>query len=61
MINLAEEAGAEFNQKIWDVTLKEATLHMGNLKEGFGKKKIRLSLALMEHFKIRHHAASKHV
>ncbi|MGO4819621.1 FAD-dependent oxidoreductase [Flavobacterium sp. W22_SRS_FP1] len=36
MIDLAEEAGAEFffNQKIWDVTLKEATLHMGETERG---------------------------
>jgi kynurenine 3-monooxygenase len=30
-----------FNQKIWDVTLKEATLHMGESEKRFGKKKIR--------------------
>jgi kynurenine 3-monooxygenase len=32
MIDLAEQAGAEFffEQKIWDVTLSEATLHIGN-------------------------------
>jgi kynurenine 3-monooxygenase len=36
MIDLAEEAGAEFffNQKIWDVTLKDATLHMGETERG---------------------------
>jgi len=36
MIDLAEEAGAEFffNQKIWDVTLKEATLHVGETERG---------------------------
>jgi hypothetical protein len=45
------EAGAEFffNQK-YGMTLKEATLHMVNLKEGFGKKNTILSLALTEHF-----------
>jgi kynurenine 3-monooxygenase len=41
MINLAEEAGAEFffNQKIWDVTLKDATLHMGETERGIWEKK----------------------
>jgi kynurenine 3-monooxygenase len=41
MINLAEEAGAEFffNQKIWDVTLKEATLHMGESERGIWEEK----------------------
>jgi kynurenine 3-monooxygenase len=40
MIDLAEEAGAEFffNQKIWDVTLKEATLHMGETERGNWEK-----------------------
>ncbi|MGK0295829.1 MAG: kynurenine 3-monooxygenase [Ulvibacter sp.] len=41
MINLAEEAGAEFffNQKIWDVTLKDATLHMGESERGAWEEK----------------------
>jgi kynurenine 3-monooxygenase len=40
MINLAEEAGAEFFLiRIWDVTLKEATLHMGESERGLGRKK----------------------
>jgi kynurenine 3-monooxygenase len=41
MINLAEEAGAEFffNQKIWDVTLKEAILHMGESERGIWEEK----------------------
>jgi kynurenine 3-monooxygenase len=41
MINLAEEAGAEFffNQKIWDVTLKDATLHMGESERGIWEEK----------------------
>jgi kynurenine 3-monooxygenase len=41
MINLAEEAGAEFffNQKIWDVTLKDATLHMGETERGIWEEK----------------------
>lgn len=36
MIDLAEESGAEFffEQKIWDVTLKEATLHIGETEGG---------------------------
>jgi kynurenine 3-monooxygenase len=36
MIDLAEEAGAQFffEQKIWDVTLKEATLHVGETERG---------------------------
>jgi kynurenine 3-monooxygenase len=41
MIDLAEDAGAEFffNQKIWDVTLKEATLHMGETERGVWEDK----------------------
>jgi kynurenine 3-monooxygenase len=41
MIDLAEDAGAEFffNQKIWDVTLKEATLHMGETERGIWEEK----------------------
>jgi kynurenine 3-monooxygenase len=41
MIDLAEEAGAEFffNQKIWDVTLKEATLHIGETERGVWEEK----------------------
>ncbi len=36
MIDLAEAAGAEFffDQKIWDVTLAEATLHIGESERG---------------------------
>lgn len=36
MIDLAEEAGAEFffDQKIWDVTLATATLHIGETERG---------------------------
>lgn len=36
MIDLAEEAGAEFffEQKIWDITLKDATLHVGETERG---------------------------
>ncbi|HEX9979509.1 MAG TPA: NAD(P)/FAD-dependent oxidoreductase [Flavobacterium sp.] len=36
MIDLAEESGAEFffNQKIWDVTLADATLHIGETERG---------------------------
>jgi kynurenine 3-monooxygenase len=36
MIDLAEEAGAEFffEQKIWDVTLADATLHIGDTERG---------------------------
>lgn len=36
MIDLAEAAGATFffEQKIWDVTLKEATLHLGETERG---------------------------
>lgn len=36
MIDLAEEAGAEFffNQKIWDVTLADATLQIGDEERG---------------------------
>jgi kynurenine 3-monooxygenase len=29
MIDLAEAAGAEFEHKIWDVSLDTATLHIG--------------------------------
>jgi kynurenine 3-monooxygenase len=41
MIDLAEQAGAEFffEQKIWDVTLSEATLHIGETEEELGKKR----------------------
>ena len=36
MIDLAEQAGAEFyfEQKIWDVTLSDATLHIGEEERG---------------------------
>ena len=36
MIDLAEEAGAEFffEQKIWDVSMPEATLHIGETERG---------------------------
>ena len=36
MIDLAEEAGVEFffDQKIWDVTLADATLHIGETERG---------------------------
>jgi kynurenine 3-monooxygenase len=36
MIDLAEESGAEFffEQKIWDVTLADATLHIGETERG---------------------------
>lgn len=36
MIDLAEAAGVQFffNQKIWDVTLADATLHMGETERG---------------------------
>jgi kynurenine 3-monooxygenase len=36
MIDLAEESGAKFffEQKIWDVTLKDATLHVGETERG---------------------------
>jgi kynurenine 3-monooxygenase len=36
MIDLAEESGAEFffEQKIWDVTLADATLHVGETERG---------------------------
>lgn len=41
MIDLAEEAGAEFffDQKIWDVTLKDATLHIGETERGIWEEK----------------------
>jgi kynurenine 3-monooxygenase len=41
MIDLAEQAGAEFffEQKIWDVTLSEATLHIGETERELGKKR----------------------
>ena len=36
MIDLAEDSGVEFffNQKIWDVTLSDATLHIGETERG---------------------------
>jgi kynurenine 3-monooxygenase len=36
MIDLAEEAGVEFffEQKVWDVTMSEATLHIGETERG---------------------------
>ena len=36
MIDLAEDAGAEFffQQKIWDISLEEATLHIGETERG---------------------------
>ncbi|TRX42298.1 FAD-dependent oxidoreductase [Flavobacterium restrictum] len=41
MIDLAEDAGAEFffEQKIWDVTLDEATLHIGETERGAWEEK----------------------
>jgi kynurenine 3-monooxygenase len=41
MIDLAEEAGAKFffEQKIWDVTLKEATLYIGESERGEWEEK----------------------
>jgi kynurenine 3-monooxygenase len=41
MIDLAEEAGAElfFEQKIWDVSLSEATLHIGETERGAWQEK----------------------
>ncbi|PKH67142.1 kynurenine 3-monooxygenase [Flavobacterium sp. ALD4] len=41
MIDLAEQAGAEFffEQKIWDVTLSEATLHIGETERGAWEEK----------------------
>ncbi|WP_413999408.1 FAD-dependent oxidoreductase [Flavobacterium sp. W1B] len=41
MIDLAEAAGADFffNQKIWDVTLNEATLHIGETERGAWEEK----------------------
>jgi kynurenine 3-monooxygenase len=41
MIDLAEQAGAEFffEQKIWDVTLSEAILHMGETEKGAWEEK----------------------
>jgi flavin-dependent dehydrogenase len=49
MIDLAEQAGAEFffEQKIWDVTLSEATLHIGETEGELGKKKYEIVLVLM--------------
>jgi kynurenine 3-monooxygenase len=45
MIDLAEQAGAEFffEQKIWDVTLSEATLHWRNGKRSLGRKRNMIS------------------
>ncbi len=41
MIDLAEAAGAEFHfeQKIWDVTLEDATLHIGETERGAWEEK----------------------
>jgi kynurenine 3-monooxygenase len=41
MIDLAEAAGAEFffEQKIWDVTLADATLHIGETERGAWEEK----------------------
>ena len=41
MIDLAEDAGAEFffEQKIWDVTLADATLHIGETERGAWEEK----------------------
>ncbi len=41
MIDLAENAGAEFffEQKIWDVTLDDATLHIGETERGAWEEK----------------------
>jgi hypothetical protein len=50
MIDLAEQAGAEFffEQKIWDVTLSEATLHIGETERGaWEEKKYDIVLVLM--------------
>jgi hypothetical protein len=45
MIDLAEQAGAE--QKIWDVTLSEATLHIGETEGAWEEKKYEIVLVLM--------------
>jgi kynurenine 3-monooxygenase len=41
MIDLAEDAGAEFffDQRIWDVTLADATLHIGETERGAWQEK----------------------
>jgi kynurenine 3-monooxygenase len=46
MIDLAEQAGAEFffEQKIWDVTLSEATLHRRNGRGAWEEKKYEIVL-----------------
>jgi hypothetical protein len=40
MIDLAEQGWCEFffEQKIWDVTLSEATLHIGETEEGLEER-----------------------
>jgi kynurenine 3-monooxygenase len=49
MIDLAEQAGRIFfEQKIWDVTLSEATLHIGETERGaWEEKKYEIVLVLM--------------
>jgi hypothetical protein len=53
MIDLAENAGAEFslNKKIWDVTLSDATLHIGETERGAWEDKSTIYLVLMALFK----------
>jgi kynurenine 3-monooxygenase len=52
MIDLAEQAGAEFffEQKIWDVTLSEATLHIGETERGAWEEKKYEIVLLMVFF-----------
>jgi kynurenine 3-monooxygenase len=65
MIDLAENAGAEFslNKKIWDVTLSDATLHIGETERGAWEDKSTIwYLVLMALFKNSPpHATTKYV
>jgi kynurenine 3-monooxygenase len=55
MIDLAENAGADFSlKKIWDVTLADATLHIEKQNEELGKIKNMMVLVLMVLLKNRH-------
>jgi kynurenine 3-monooxygenase len=62
MINLAEEAGAEFFLISMGCDLEKATLHMGESERGIWKKKIRYVFGADGAFSSStSHAASKHV
>jgi kynurenine 3-monooxygenase len=60
MIDLAED-GAQFffEQKIWDVSLADATLHIGETEREWEDKNTIWCLVLMVFFRIRHRMQHK--